>query len=243
MDAGRPLADWRSDAAYAPLTQAGRHAFAWEWLRRSAAYHAGCDPAAFGLCRYEPNDLIVPAARPIWRADADPAVLRASAIAGDTGDRFDIAALGIEGARCVDDGGEHWLWSDGLRSIRLDLIDGSLRAGPVEMVYHLRGCADAQLPAETLLRLIALARNGGIVRRLFRPEPRAERWALVLRVHDALLAGATHRDIAEHVFGLEPVTRWRIEAPSWRQRAVRLVEAARKAAQVDPRAWLRGDYP
>lgn len=243
MGAGRPLADWRSDAAYAPLAQADRHAFAWEWLRRLPGYHARCDPAAFGLCRYEPIDLTAPAARPIWRAAVDPAVLLATAITGESGDRFDISALSVDGAHCTDSDGEHWLWSDGLRSIRLDLIGGCLRSGPVALSYHLSGCVRARLPAETLLRLIALARTGRIVRGLFHPEPRATRWALILRAHDALLAGATHRDIAEQLFGLEAGARWRIEAPSWRQRAVRLVAAARQAATVDPRAWLRGDFP
>jgi hypothetical protein len=247
---GRPVADWRSAAPYALLAKCDRRAFAWEWLRRSDAYANmvdGDDVPAFGLCRFEPVDSCLPAARPIWRADTDPAVL--AAVAGHipgacSDDAFDVRALAAGSDLCVGaDGTEHWLWSDGVRSIRLDVVEGTLRAGPVLLDYRIAGCASARQQADALVRLIALSRTGRIVRSLFVPEVRAARWALILRVHDALVAGASQRDIAETVLGLEDMARWRIEASSWRQRVQRLTDAARLHAGIDPRRWVDGSFP
>jgi hypothetical protein len=244
VDAGRPIADWRSAAPYAVLAKSGRHAFAWEWLRRSPAYRdLDSEPAAFGLCRREPVTLATSAARPIWLRGADPSVLEAVAQRAVSGDSFDVTALSVNAACCVRDGIEHWLWSDGFRQIRLDVAGRSLRAGPALLRYRIAGCATARQPAETLIRFIALARTGRIVRSLFAPERRAPRWAMVLRAHDALAAGASHRDLAELLFDAGRVHRWRIEEPSYRQRVLRLVDAARRAAGVDPRRWLDGSFP
>lgn len=249
MDAGRPLADWRSPASYAALAKCDRHAFAWEWLRRSPAYagaseSGNVDPTAFGLCRFESVANGVPAARPIWCASVDGSVLTAIAVPDCGSDPFDVAALEERSACCVGpDGAEHWLWSDGFRHIRLDVVEGSLRAGSVLLDYRIAGCGAARQQADTMVRLIALARTGRIVRSLFAPKVRAPRWALILRVHDALTAGASQRDIAEQVLGLDNSARWRIEAASWRQRVQRLAEAARRCASVDPYRWLDGSFP
>ena len=109
--------------------------------------------------------------------------------------------------------------------------------------YRIAGCAIARLQADTLVRFIALARTGRIVRRLFARELRAPRWALILRTYDALAAGASQRDIAEHVLGLDCSPRWRIEAAPMRQRVQRLCDAARLYAGAEPRGWLDGSFP
>jgi len=250
MDGRRPLADWRSAAPYAALTKGDRHAFAWEWLRRLPAYRGALaagngEPAAFGLCQFEQSGLGVPVARPIWRGDVDRSVLVASAATASGGeDAFDAAALAELGSCCRDDDGiEHWLWSDGTRHIRLDVVAGTLTDGPVRLEYHLAGCARARGQADTLVRLIALARTRRIVRKLFAPEIRAPRWALILRTHDALASGASQRDIAEHWFGVAAGPRWRLAADASRRRAQRLVGAARCAAAADPQLWLDESFP
>lgn len=252
MDAGRPLVDWRSAAPYAPLARCDRHAFAWEWLRRSPAYAraqaAGGDgrvgSAAFGLCRFESPEAGVPVARPVWRADADPGVLTAVAVPAGGADAFDFAGLGPLATCAMGAGGiEYWLWSDGVRHIRLDVVEGTLRGGPVWLDYRIAGLVKACPQVATLDRLIALVRTGRIVRKLFAAEARAPRWALVLRTHDALAAGASQRAIAELVLGIDALPRWRIEAPSYRRRVQRLVGSARDAARTDPRRWLDGSFP
>jgi hypothetical protein len=78
---------------------------------------------------------------------------------------------------------------------------------------------------------------------LFPPERRAPRWAQVLRVHDALAAGANQREISDSLFDTKSVARWRVDAAPWRRRTQRLVEAARRAAVTDPVGWLDGSFP
>src|SRR3546814_14748798 len=87
-----------------------------------------------------------------------------------------------------------------------------------------------------LARLIALAREGRWHRSHFPAERRARRWSQVLRVHDALLSGASQRDIADVLFGTAGIAHWRVHAAPWRRRAQRLVDAARRAA---PRSEAR----
>ncbi len=247
---GLPVADWTRAELYAPLARCDRHGFAWEWLRRSSAYREACGQGEgegsarrFGLHGFQPWDLGCPLARPIWRGDADPAVLTAQA-AELSDDAFDLAPL-LPLATCHVDGSglEYWLLSDDWRQVRLDLVGGTLIAGPVTLRYRLSGLRRAEPQLRTLGRLIGLARTGRFLASQFPLEQRAARWALVLRVHDALAAGATQRQIAECLFDLPDTRRWRITAPSWRRRVQRLVEAARVAARIDPRWWLQGRYP
>ena len=247
--------DWRHGDHYAGLARGERHAFAWEWLRRSPCYRAawqaraglgdaGDDVARFGLHRWEPPDLAVPAARPIWRALADPYVLSAHAdlLAGHNCDLFDIRGLGeIAHLHLGANGQEHWLFTDGWRAIRLDILRGSLLAGPALLHYRLSGLEAARPQVAALGRLIALSRTRRISSTLFPRERRARRWLLILRTHDALAAGATQRDIAETLLGMTSGPRWRVTEPGYRRRAQRLVEAARRMARADPILWLRGE--
>lgn len=255
MDELPPVADWRCLGSYAELHHAGRPGFAWEWLRRNSAYRVACDAtkagggnereaALFGLHRLEPYERGVPLARPIWRAEADPHVLRVSARPCAIQDSLDVRSWGtIATCHPCREGPEHWLFSDGFRDIRLDVVLGSLASGPVQLDYHISGLAAAWPQVMTLARLITMAKTGRMPLTLFRKEQRARRWTLVLRTADAIAAGATQRDIAEVLLGLTPGRRWRIANPSVRRRAQRLVEAVRKAINAEPRSWLGGDFP
>jgi len=249
VDAGRIVADWRSAAPYDALCRCDRHGFAWEWLRRSTVYQTTCaaagaqasDASRFGLHHFEGWNRGVSAARPVWTANVDPFVLAAAAsMSPSSNDLFDAARAGSLATCHLDGAGEHWLFSDGWCQVRLDIVEGSLRSGPRRLDYSLGGLAGALPAALTLRRLAALARTGRLIPSLFPPERRARRWALVLRAHDAIVAGATQREIALHLLGLEPLPRWRIEAPSYRRRVQRLVEAARSVASADSRRWLAG---
>lgn len=242
--------DWRRAEHYAGLGDGGRHAFAWEWLRRSAAYRAAWaaaepfsagDGAPFGLHRLECPDLPTPAARPIWRAEADPAVILAH-VAGREGPAYDLLYLNrvrhLATCHRAPDGEEHWLFSDGWRQVRLDLRGGSLLAGPIRLDYQLSGLASALPGVTTLHRLVALTRTGRLNATLFPRERRARRWALVLRAYDALAEGASHREIAETLLSMGASAQWRVDAPGYRRKAQRLAEAARRIAATDPRLWL-----
>lgn len=247
-----PGADWREAGAYAPLLDADRPIFAWEWLRRDPGYRAaarqaragegGTDAARWGLLRFEDPDRGAPEARPLWRAGHHPYVLKANAgPSAAPSDTFDVQRLAtLATVYAEHGGGEHWLLSDGLRAIRLDLVDGTATRGPVELHYLLAGRVSANGPLLALGRLLALVETGRFSRTLHPREPRARRWILALRAHDALAEGASQRDIATRLLGdAAAEARWRVDAASLRSQVQRLVRAARGFAGGGYRALLR----
>src|SRR3546814_6224745 len=132
--------------------------------------------------------------------------------------------------------GELWRFWTAARGLRLAIRSGSLCGGPVALTGHVARLDPATLAA--LTRLIALARDGCWRRSHFPAERRAKRWSQVLRVHDALLAGASQRDIADEFSGTAGVANWRVNAAPWRPRSQRIVQAARRAATSNPVDWL-----
>ncbi|HEX8215310.1 MAG TPA: DUF2285 domain-containing protein [Allosphingosinicella sp.] len=244
------LPDWRDAQAYRALLGADRALIAWEWLRRDPAYCRaaaealavgggpphGVEPAAgperWGLAAFEPPGLRVPDARPLWAAEAYPYVLRCRAEAcSDRRDRFDETALAPLLTRIVRPcGRQYLLLSEGLRYLRLDL-EPAEAAGDVALRYDLQGCASAEPGLLTLRLLIALCKTGAFPRTLYRDEPRAARWILQLRAHDALRDGCDQRVIASILLSrvaAEP--QWRSRDPSVRSQVQRLVRDARSMA-------------
>ncbi|HTU12165.1 MAG TPA: DUF2285 domain-containing protein [Allosphingosinicella sp.] len=245
MGRAGPAADWREAAAYAPLLDADRSVFAWEWLRRDPLYRAaaarggetGASP--WGLHRFEDPDLAAPRARPYWSRQRHRLVMLARARPSRmSADAVDLLSLPMAEAfsGCAGSG-EHWLLSDGLHSIRLDLEEGSGRHGPVELRYRLVGLQSVKRPLLSLRRLLALVDTGSFSRSLHPSEPKARRWIMALRAHDALAAGMSQRDIAAGLLGgAAGAPRWRIDAASLRSQAQRLVRAARELAGG---GWVR----
>lgn len=237
--------DWRDAAAYAPLLDAERSLFAWEWLRRDPGYRAAARPGSaalpcrpppradeFGLVAFEPPHLGVPNARPLWRRDANAYVLTARACRTSAAmDRFDLDALRPLASVLEDDEGEHLLLSDGLLAVRLDGERGAFSSGPVALCYLIEGVASAEAPLLTLRRFLSLCRTGRFARSLHGREARARRWILMLRAWDALASGADQRQIAQELLSRsvsEP--RWRSREASIRSQAQRLVHGARRMA-------------
>ena len=247
--------DWRDPAPYAPLLDADRSFFAWEWLRRDPCYraaarrarpasagHSPCPPESWGLHAFEDPRLAASRARPLWTAEAHPASLAAVAAgSGAPEDLFDLARFApIATLHAGRAGSEHLLLSDGLRSIRVDILAGSLAQGPVQLRYLIAGLASAEGPLLTLWRLIALCRSGRFAATLHPPEIRARRFILMLRAHDAMADGATQREIAATLLSTGALEdRWRVTAPTLRSRVQRLVRAARGMAAGGYRALLR----
>jgi hypothetical protein len=252
MEPVGPCAEWRDAGFYAPLLDADRSIFAWEWLRRDPDYRAaarqapdgegGREAAIWDLHRFEDPDRAAPEARPLWRAGHHPYVLKAKAGATTApSDAFDLRRLAALATVDTEHGeGEHWLLSDGLRAIRLDLVAGTAAQGPVELHYLLAGRVSASGPLLALRRLLALAETGRFSRTLHPREPKARRWILALRAHDALAAGASQREIAAGLLGdAAEEARWRVHAASLRSQVQRLVRAARGVADGGYRAFLR----
>ena len=248
-----PGADWRDAEAYAPLLGADRSIFAWEWLRRDPDYRAAAEEAReggggagasakaarWGLHRFEAPRLGAPEARPFWRADQHRLVLRAWAEpAAGAADAVEL--LCIPGASSFDaEQGEGWLFSDGLRAVRLDLVRGTGRRGPVNLHYLLSGLAGAQGPLLALRRLLSLAETKRFSRGLHRPEPQARRWILVLRAHDSLSAGMSQREAAAELLSAAAgEARWRVNSGSVRSQIQRLCRAARVLAAGGWRSFL-----
>ncbi|BBE35256.1 DNA -binding domain-containing protein [Sphingosinicella microcystinivorans] len=238
--------DWQDAARYTRLLPGDRRCFAWEWLRRAPTYAeawAGAgDPAPFGLLRLEDPVRDALSARPLWNRGVDSAVLRAVVEPGPARDRLDLRRFAPLASHVADAAGEHVLLSDGLRSIRLDVVCGSLVNGPAMPSWRIDGLRSAGLQLHALRQLAALARHGRFARSLHPPQRRAHRWIAMLRVHDAIAAGATHREIVAGLFGIDvSAPGWRITAGPWRLRVQHLAATARAALARGPVAWLGCD--
>lgn len=139
------------------------------------------------------------------------------------------------------DGIEHVVLSDGWRHIRLDIEAGSL-AGPDPVVLHYRlyGIPAAETKILPLRRFLHLCRNRRFSASLFPTDRLIDRGLLLLRVHDALRAGAGHRDIAAALYGTERVERdWREPSESLRSRVRRLISEAVASANGGYRSLMR----
>jgi hypothetical protein len=124
---------------------------------------------------------------------------------------------------------EHWLLSDGHWAVRLDLCNGTLLGGPVNLEHRLTGIQSAKPKIETLRHLVALTSHGELPASMLPRERRATHWILELRVGDALLEGATQQEMARVLFGTSIAPRrWRLESASFRLRVQRLVRTARR---------------
>lgn len=169
-------------------------------------------------------------------------------VGDDHAGRFDPARFSPGFAFVTDRyGREHAVLSDGYRRLRIDVEDGSLAAGhPVLLRYRLAGIVGEGTEARLLplRRLAGLYRTGRFLPALFPPDPRVERSLMTLRVHDALMAGASHREIAIALFGAKRIpVDWRSATDSLRSRVRRLVRDARGLANGGYRKLFRRPPP
>ena len=197
-----------------------------------------------GFTFAERPELEAPDARIIWHADIDPATLRVAVIPVDRvgPDHLEVARLSPWLSVVVDgEGREHAVLSDGWRHVRIDVEAGSLVEGGLVMLeYRLVGLASAQSSASALKRFLQLAIHRRFAASLFPPEPRMTRWLTLLRVSDALRAGASQREIGRTLFGDERVEQeWLGHSDSLRSRVRRLVRDARAMARGGYRVLLR----
>jgi hypothetical protein len=167
--------------------------------------------------------------RLVWSACVDPSVILCTAetVAVGHPDAFDIGQLVLATTTVLGASGtEHLAISDGLRRIRLDVVDGTLLSGSVRLHYRLAGFSDAEPQLLTLQRLLALHRLGRFARGLHPRESKAERWVMMLRAHDLSVAGASQREIAAELFESEASREWRTRSDYLRLRIQRLLRDA-----------------
>lgn len=200
-------------------------------------------PLSGGFTFAEDPGLAAPDARIIWHADLDPGALLVAAVPVDARgpDSLDPQQLAPWLTLAIGrDGHEHAVLSDGWHHIRLDLETGSLVSGPVILHYHLHGRLNAETRLLPLRRFLHLCRHRRFAASLFPDDSRVSRGLILLRVHDALWAGASHRQIADALFGEERVTRdWRDPSESLRSRIRRLAAEARSMARGGYRSLMR----
>lgn len=236
--------NWRDGEAYAALFDADRSLFGWEWLRRDSTYRAAASVAAaarvasaaaghFGLVGFEPPDVAVPCARPLWRSDFNPQVLVSELGRSGAGEgELNLNHLSHLAHVFPDGEIDHLLLTDGLHAIRVDAPRGTFSGQPLCFRFSVDRLGSSEVQLLALRRLLVLVRNGCFARSLHRREPRARRWILQLRAHDALAAGAEIREIAEVLLGRSSAgTGWRTRDPSLRSQAQRMVRSARLMAQ------------
>jgi hypothetical protein len=248
--------DWRDDAVYAPLRQCTGPGLAWEWLRRDPAYradHAGwidgkgeerhiCPALRHGLVNFVDPDLAVPEARPVWHRSVDPAVLVVEARPGGTNDAsFSLDAFtafaALRACRC---GEEHLLLSDGWRQVRLDIVAGTLRDGPVHLHTQVGDCALAPARVLAMRRLLALCGHGRFPNGLFRSPPWLAHRINELRVSDAMQDEASYQQTIRVLFNNPiPERRWRAGNEYWISRVRRLRKAALAMAAGGWRSLLK----
>jgi hypothetical protein len=182
-------------------------------------------------------------ARLLWDAQCDPSVLTVAAHPGFSSDcdGFDLFALSAMATVLVmADRRELVVLSDGYRRIRLDVVEGTLLAGPVQLRFSLEAFRGLGPKILTLQRLAALRRLGRFAAGLHPPERLASRWIAALRVHDAICAGASQRDIAFCLFGaMASGSDWRAGSECLRLRVQRLGRVGRRMVSGGYRLLLR----
>lgn len=139
------------------------------------------------------------------------------------------------------DGGEHAVLSNGQHRLRIDVVSGRL-SGQEAVMLHFRiaGMAGAERNLIPLRQLVSVHRHGRFGPSVFPAEPRMKRWLTTLRVHDAVMSGASHQDIGIVFFGRERVARgWDTGSDSLRSRVRRLASEAKRMASAGWRQLLR----
>jgi len=144
-------------------------------------------------------------------------------------DIFDLARFWSLATIVVHpEGGERVVLSDGYCRVRIDVICGTLREGPVSLRYELRGLAGVEAKILTLRRLLALCRFGRFAHNLHPQERLAPRWVAALRVHDGVGQGASQREIAAVLYGEKSAVLGRNNGSDFlRLRVQRLVKTGR----------------
>ena len=200
-----------------------------------------------GFTFAERPELEAPDARILWCAAFDPGTLTVCATPIEAGhpDAVDAAMLAPWLTIVTGAAGEHAVLTDGWRHIRLDIAQGSLAAGaPVLLEYRLKGTGSVEPKILPLRRLVDLCRKRRFSVSLYPPDRRVDRWILALRVHDAVIDGASQRDIAGALFG-DPAGAGAGEgdrrADSLRSRVRRLMGEARRLAEGGYRTLMRRD--
>lgn len=190
---------------------------------------------------------ILPAgdARIFWRSEADPHVVLMEAEPTVPSDPVAVDFMALGGELFVQPtvgSGERVMLRHGGLHLRVDVTEGTVLDGPVRPKVVLPGFWGISPQLLTLKRLGVLARRGRMPTSLQPNVRRAGRWTRMLQTLDGILAGGSHRDIADAIFGAATVrSEWRGASDHLRLKVQRLVREARRLADGGYRAILKGE--
>lgn len=247
--AGQSFDAWCPTAAYLYVLHLDRVALAWEYLRRNPDYRRDwhdrrCPPEAsraWGLRFLEDPALDARDAHPPWFPDHD-GVLQLYPDADPPPQAYTFEFWRIPGRKHLIHDGRRLIltacWSDCCVRFALapDLADG------MAYVYAVRACNAPGARCRALaVELDKLATTGGAAAARLRPAPAALLELHTLQALDAALAGASLRETARGLFGVDAVaTGWYADG-GLRSRVRRLVRRGqaltrggyRRLAQLD----------
>lgn len=236
---------------YAYLDRADAADLAWEWLRRDADYRQlvpslprvgpfGCQlfPLAtadvqrrWGCLNVAVADRRADANHLLWSAAVDPSVLAVAALPASTpaGTAFDLADWGGRLTIVRGSLAEHVLLRPGRGQLRFDVCSGTILQGPVRLLV------DATLDDTAAM---SAARINCFRKALSHDPPNCSsprrgrahvRQVAALRTFDALIDGASIRDVAITLFGEARVqAEWLDPGEAMKSTCRRLIALARR---------------
>jgi hypothetical protein len=199
-----------------------------------------CNPLAPWGCVYANTaDRDARMATVLWRAEQCASVLTAVATvpaAGQYDDRFNLENIACE-MRLVSTkaSGQHLLFRDGARSLQLAVHGADVRAPVLLAVNAASGGLSIERRLKALESFDTLYRTGRFPARPTVGASCASRLRVVLQALDGRRAGASYREIAEVLFGLQRV------ADDWSDPGAHLRDCVRRAVYRG-RALMDGGY-
>lgn len=225
---GSPPRAWPSSEAYRYLHSATRADLAWEWLRRDPDYRrlapSAWQQAAGGVaiieaaapkcaerwgCLHVPDvDLRFTDTPILWSAEIDTSVLQvaASPASGRDCSAFSLRQWGAIATMVIcSQGRESLLLRDAGRSLRMNVVSGSLLNGPVSLLHDFAWVDDIESAIAASRRFLYLCRTGRFLASSVPADQTTRRLIRALRAHDALVGGASIREVGVMLFGIDRV--------------------------------------
>lgn len=252
---------WPGAEPYARLKTVHPAQLAWEWVRRDPDYQgrtpSGRRRTSSGVLIIEPAPLDVQrrwgclhiedghasvAEVPVlWTGGVDASVLRVVAVAdrGLGATSFDLDSWGERAIIVPEAEGEHLLLREGQCHIRLYVESGFLLRGAVSLHFVFDPADSFEPSLDTLRRFLHLMRTGCWLAEPPLSDRERTRAIIALRVHDALVMGASLRDLALMLFGEARVAEdWRAPGEAMKSQCRRWKALARGMANGGYRKLL-----
>ena len=167
---------------------------------------------------------------PVWSAAADPRVLAVRASPSGGRDQRSFAMIREAGRVVRGSAGEHVLVERGGAVFRLDVIEGTVLAGPVSLRFDLPD--DCRLE-ERLAVIRAFVGRPAVTRHHLQFAGRLQ----ALHAADARAAGASLREIADGLFGHGD---WPGDGEHRKSLVRRMIATGERMVRAGPRAVLAG---